>query len=369
MDRERNVFSLTPDTPTPPPEEFPAPAPENTPPPEEFPPPGGGGSAGEEDGSRRRRKKLLYGVAAAALLLLLAPGRGAWSAIRDLKPDLSLFRPEESAAPAPVDEPGQEPASLPEPTAEPEPTPEPEPGCEILYYCFSSAHYARLEFTRPEAFESVELELREPALDVQAALIRLGPEEIAQGVVDLTLPDSGDLYFERLDEYRAADKWPEELELTATLRYTGAEGSVTETRTLWPAPEQGWGLRYFAKDEEPSDYVFPGCFRFTTYESPTPVALALDDPAAAAPGVISVRFTIDGREIDPDTVTYSAWEEENAYFGPGTFYYARFVFPRPDWAPEEGVLHVTVTEYLVNFGEIIVIERDYPYSEEPSDLG
>jgi hypothetical protein len=365
MDRERDALA--------PPEEFPLPAPELTPPPEEFPPVG---EPAEEDGAsrRHRRKKLFYGAAAAALVLLLAPGN--LSSVPQPDPGETVAPVpgiEATAEPGPGAEPTPEPGAetTPEPAPEPapEPTAEPEPGCEILYYCFSSANYAKLRFTVPEAFESVELELWEPELDLQAAAYELGPEEIAKGELDLSLADAGDLYMEHMAEYQEKDTWPEVLELRVTLHYEGKDGPVTETRSLWPAPEQGWGLRYFPKDMEPSDYVFPGCFRFTTYESFTPIALALDDPEAVAPDVISVRFTIDGREIDPDTVTYSAWEEENAYFGPGTFYYARFVFPRPDWAPEEGVLHVTVTEYLVNFGEIIVIERDYPYSEEPSDLG
>lgn len=360
MDRDRDLFSLTPDTPTPPPEEFPAPAPEHAPPPEEFPPVG---EPSEEDGAarRRRRKKLLYGAAAAALVLLLAGARPLPPVPPESRDALPPEAPSAEAA---------EPTAEPEPTTEaaPAPTPQAEPGCEILYYCFSSAHYARLRFTAPQAFESVVLELWEPELDLQAAVYELGPEEIAKGEVDMTLGDASDLYVEHMDEYQEKDTWPEVLELRVTLRYEGADGPVTETRSLWPAPEQGWGLRYHPRDMEPSDYVFPGCFRFTTYESFTPIGLVLDDPEAVGPDTISVRFSIDGREIDPGSVQYSAWGEESVYFGPGTLYYARFVFPKPDWAPESGVLHVTVTEYLVNYDEIIVIERDYPYSEEPTDL-
>ena len=363
MNRKRDEFS--------PPEEFPLPAEESTPPPEEFPPPGSA-PEGEQTARRRRKRKLLYAAASAALVLLLAGTHRALPAApvapsvptpaglpaepTEPVPDLAA----ETAQPAPE--------ASPESTPEPTPTPAPEPDCQILYYSFSSAHYARLLFTAPEAFEEVELELWEPELNLQAAVYELGPEDIAKGEVDLALADAGDLYMEHMDAYQEKDAWPEVLELRATLRYQGKDGPVTETRSLWPAPEQGWGLRYFPKDMEPDDYVFPGCFRFTTYESMTPIALALNDPEAVAPDVISVRFTIDGREIDPDTVQYRAWGEESVYFGPGTLYYARFVFPRPDWAPESGVIHVTVTEMLVNYGEVIVIEKDYPYSEE-AELG
>lgn len=334
-----------------PPEEFPEPAPELLPPPEEFPPVPA--PAQEEDGARRRRRRLLYFLAAGALILLLLPR---------LRLMLAPILPG-TEAPA-------GPASTPEPTPEPspEPTPEPEPGYEILYYSFSSDHFAQIRFTVPEAFTSVDLELWEPILGVQVDRRTLTPEEIASGRVDLNLGNADDLYFERLDEYRARNTFPEELELRITVRYEGKEGTVTEKQTLMPSPEQGWSVRYWPKTEEKTDWSFPGYFRFETYESYTPVALVLNDPGAVKSGVISVSFSIDGRKINADQISYDTRQEAYTIGGEPVsdpFYRARFLFPKPDWAPESGVLHVTVVQYLDGYGQTVVIERDYPYSEKP----
>ncbi len=327
-----------------PPEEFPAPAPEIPSPPEEF-----SAQAQRDDSSPKRRRKLLYALAAGALLLLLLPR---------LRPALRPLSPDAAPSAAPV--------SSPEPSPESEPTPEPEPSCEILYYAFSSAHYVRLQFILPDAFTSVELELWEPILDLPAGRYTLTREEIAAGELELSLGDGGDLYWEHHEEYDARDTFPEWLELRATLTYEGKDGLVTERRTLQPSPEQGWAIRYWAKDEEATEWSFPGYFRFQTYESYDPVALVLDDPDAVRAGTISVSFSIDGRAIDPAQVQYDTWQEAHTIAGMEVsepFYYARFLFPKPAWAPEQGVLHVTVTQYLEGYDQTVVIERDYPYSE------
>ena len=99
------------------------------------------------------------------------------------------------------------------------------------------------------------------------------------------------------------------------------------------------------------------------------MSLVLDDPEAVKSGTLSVSFSIDGRPIDPDSVTYEEREESYSfgdYVGP-SYYTARFIFPKPDWAQESGVLHVTVVQYLENYGQILVSERDLEYSEEPQD--
>lgn len=361
MDRERDALS--------PPEEFPAPAPEIAQPPEEFPPVG---EPAAEDGAarRRRRKKLLYGAAAAALVLLLAPGRLART---------PAARPAETAAPVPgaeatAETAAPEPDAAPEPesTAEatPAPTPEPRPDCEILFYNFSSASFLRLTFTEPEAFRSVELQLREPILDLEMERFSFGPEEIVAGVLELPGVETNELYFAHIEEYEALGAFPEELALHAVLVYDQDGETVTEERELMASPELGWGVRYWPRDAEESEWSFPGQFRFGTYESLTPVTLVLNDPDAVKEGVLSVCFTIDGREIDPDTIRYETKREAYTIGDmpiSEPFYYARFYFPKPDWAPESGTLHVTVTQYFVNYRQVVVLERDYPFSEDAEE--
>ena len=155
----------------------------------------------------------------------------------------------------------------------------------------------------------------------------------------------------------------------AVLVYEKDGQPVTEERDLIASSEQGWQIRYWPDDAEESDWSFPGCFRFQTYESETPVTLVLDDPAAVGPGTISVSFAIDGRPVEPEDIRYETWQE--AYeiagmsFGP-PLWYARLLFPRPDWAPESGTLQVTVVQYLEGYGKTVTIQRElvYPTAEE-----
>ena len=342
---------------TPPPEEFPAPAPEITPPPEEFPPPG---TAVSEDGEKRRRRRLrkLGAFTAAAVLLLLLSRH-----LPGTVPALPL--PTEPSLPvAETPLPEETPAPTPEPS--PEPTPEPEPSCEILFYNFSSTNYIRLLLTVPEAFESISLELREPVLDLPVTSFFLEQKDLSAG--ELILPGCAvdDLYFEHMEEYNAMNRFPEELALHAVIVYVREGETITEERDLIAAPEQGWGLMYWSKNAEESDWSFPNCFRFETYESLTPIELVLDDPEAVKPGVISVAFSIDGREIDPAAIQYDTRREAYEIAGMAVgepFYYARFLFEKPDWAPEKGTLHVTVVQYLENYRRTVVIERDLDYDE------
>ena len=349
-----------------PPEEFPSPAPEALPPPEEFPP-----SAGPDQPSPGRRRRLLYLLAAGALILLLAGKfRGAPSLPALLPAPAVSAEPTLTPAPAPSPTAAPTPEPTPEPT--PTPTPEPEPSCEILFYHFSSANYVHLSLTRPEAFRSVSLELREPVLDLPVESLVLSPEDLAAGELDLPEMDTGELYFAHRDEYEAQHAFPEELALHAVLVYNKDGQTLTEERELTASPEQGWSVRYWPKDTEKEDWNFPGCFRFETYESELPVSLVLDDPEAVGPGVISVSFAIDGRKVDPALIRYDLRHEAYTIggeaFGP-PFYHARFLFEKPDWAPEEGVLQVTVVQYLEGYGRILALERAYPYSEHPEEPG
>ena len=344
-----------------PPEEFPAPAAEAVPPPEEFPPLR---PSEEEASGKKRRRRLLYLLAAGALLLLLAGRLRGETPLRPAEPG-----GEPVPAPVSTPEPTQEPTPAPTPEPTPAPTPEPEPACEILFYNFSSTSYVRLILTVPEAFQSIELELREPILDLPVSSFTLGPEDLASGELELPGVEVDDLYFEHMGEYEALNTFPEELALHAVIVYEKDGAPVTEERDLIARPELGWGVRYWPKDTEKTDWNYPGCFRFGTYESDLPVSLVLDDPDAVKWNTLSVSFSIDGRPIDPDSITYEERQEAYSfgdYVGP-SYYTARFIFPKPDWAPESGTLHITVVQYLEGYGRTIVIERDLDFSEEPAD--
>lgn len=355
---DRNELPPLPPEVVPPAEEFPDPAPEQAVPPPEFPVSGGP----EAPAPGRRRRRLLYLLAAGALLLLLG-GRLLPAALPAAAP-VPAAQPSPPVSPVPTPMPTPEPE--PEPT--PEPTPEPEPACQILFYAFSSSHHTHLLFTRPEAFRSVTLELWEPVLDIPVETYRFGPDELSGEELILPEFDAGSLYFEHLEEYRALDAFPELLRMHAVLVYEQDGQIHTEERDLFPSPEQGWAMRYWPVSTEKSDYAFPGCFVFSTYESETPVTLVLDEPDAVKPGTLSVSFSIDGRAVDPAAVEYQSWKEAYTIADipvSEPFFFTRFVFPKPDWAPEEGTLHLTVVQYLEGYGRVLVLERDCPYSESP----
>ena len=122
----------------------------------------------------------------------------------------------------------------------------------------------------PEAFTSVDLELREPILDLPVSSFTLGPEDLASGELELPGVEVDDLYFEHMGEYEALNTFPEELALHAVIVYEKDGAPVTEERDLIARPELGWGVRYWPKDTEKTDWNYPGCFRFGTYESDLP---------------------------------------------------------------------------------------------------
>lgn len=373
MSRKHDGYPLPPET-GPLPEEYPPPAAEFTPPPEEFPAPGRQETAAEGEQKRRRwRKRLLYLAAGAVILLLISGRRIAPAPIREERPPAPTVQ---QAEPAPGERasPAASPSASPsEPTAEPtaEPTPEPEPSCEILFYTFSSTNYVRLNFTRPEAFRAAELELREPILDLSVISYSLGPEDIAAGLVELPGQETDALYWEHREEYDALNALPEELALHATLVYEKNGEEITETRDLSPSAELGWSLRYWPRSEEASEWAFPGCFVFRTYESYTPISLVLNDPDGVNASTISASFTINGREIDPADIRYETLVDTYKVAGIAVsdpFQFARFIFPKPDWAPESGTIHVTVVQYLRGYRQVVVMERDVDYSEADDEL-
>ena len=246
---------------------------------------------------------------------------------------------------------------------------------QVYYIGFSSAKLGKIVINDPESVISVTAEIREPILDKPVASYELTAEEIASGVYELPTLDTGDVYFEYLDEYDAAGEWPEYLELHVTVRYLDAEGEeqVLEFRQE-DEPEQGWSVTSWDRDEEPSEWSYPGYFRFTTYESDIPLRLVLNDPGAVTSSdVFSISLSIDGRTITADECEISEYSETPYYFSEyfgdyfdedemPVFYYARLMMKIPDWAPDSGTIHVTVVQMLFSDGSIWTTETDCDYS-------
>ncbi len=177
---------------------------------------------------------------------------------------------------------------------------------------------------------------------------------------------------EHMDEYNAANTFPEELEMHVKVRYDSAEGEQVLEYSMKDSPEQGWSIRYWPDDEPEEDGVYPGCFRFSTYESLYPVSVVVNAPdqVKTTPEkiVLSVSFSIDGRVIPPEDCRITEEEMKDPlaeYLDPGTeaqtFFYARVLVKRPEWAPEHGTLHMTVVQQLFGDGSIWTSERDLVY--------
>ena len=217
----------------------------------------------------------------------------------------------------------------------------------------------------------VTAEIREPILGLTVAEYELTADEIASGEFMIPATDAGDVYMAHMAEYDAAEAFPEELELHVTVRYESADGEKTLEYTAMDTPEQGWGMRYWPEDEPETDWSYPGYFRFSTYESSTPVSLVVDEPdrvmTTAEKTVLSVSLSINGRRILPEECEIrEVMEDIFADFRepdeePRYSYYARLLLKRPDWADEHGTVHVTVTQQLSGDGSIWISERDLDY--------
>ena len=201
------------------------------------------------------------------------------------------------------------------------------------------------------------MEIREPILGITLAEYELTADEIAAGEFTLPSVEAGDAYMAHMAEYDKAGAFPEELELHVTVRYDSADGEKTLEYTVKDAPEQGWGVLYWADSEPATEWSFPGYFRFSTYESLTPVSLVVNDPSQVTSGpdksVLSVSLSIDGREIPPEECDLR--EEQD-----GQYYYARLFLKRPSWAPEHGTIHLTVVQQLSD-GTLWTTEEDSDY--------
>ncbi len=243
----------------------------------------------------------------------------------------------------------------------------------MRYIGFSSTKLGAITLENPEAVTSVTAEIREPILDLPVARYDLTAEEIASGRFELPPLESGELYFEHRDEYERLNTFPEEFELHVVMTYDTGDGEQTVELTRRDEPEQGWAYRYWSESEQADEWTYPGTFRFSTYESPFPIALVYDDPEAVQtlPDkiVLSVALSIDGRAVSAEDCELVEDVEEDPfadYCDEGeeipTWYYARLFLKLPDWAPKSGTIHITVVQQLFSDGSLWTSEQDYEYS-------
>ncbi len=219
---------------------------------------------------------------------------------------------------------------------------------------------------------AVTVEIREPILGLTVFTHELTAEEIVSGEYNIPTVDSGDIFMEHMDEYNAAEKFPEELQLYVAVRYESAEGEQILEYNVKDSPEQGWSVRYWADDEPAEEGVYPGHFRFSTYESLVPVSVVINEPEKVMTmpwkTVLSVTLSIDGREIPPEDCQIIEEEMEDPfaeYLEPGVepqnYFYARILVKRPEWASEHGILHIKVVQQLAEDGSLWTTERDLEY--------
>ncbi len=239
----------------------------------------------------------------------------------------------------------------------------------MTFIGFSTRKQGKITLHNTKDVTGVTAELREPILGLTVAEYTLTAEEIAAGSFTIPETESGDLYMAHMDEYDATYSFPEELELHVTVRYNSAEGEKTLKYTVKDSPEQGWSMSYWPDDEPETEFTWPGCFRFASFESTVPISFVVDEPdkvkTAADGNVISVSLSIDGRKVLPEECRL---EEElkddplaELYGVPAEQkYYAYLILKRPDWAPEHGTIHMTVVQELSE-GGIWTTEKDLAY--------
>lgn len=330
----------------------------------EFTPPGSGGEEAVAPPSKKRRlRRLLYGAAALVLLGLLFAKQGESAPPPVARPVSAL--PNVSSEPSP--EPSAEPT--------PEPSPEPlwqEPVIDVDFFYFSHEHHAFVHMSNTDALRSVRTVVRETVLDKQVYEHTLTEEEIESGLFELPELSTGDYFEENMAAFRDNGAWPA-FELTLEARYENeaGDGEETLTLTLEPEFEMGIGLSYMRPDQTWSEFVPPDSFYVVPWAETDEIRYVINDPDAVTdPTVFSVDLSFNGRhaapeeydevvEVDEYTLIDSVTGEETPYVG----YTRELVLRRPDWMPEEGVLHVCIVQRLASTGELWVREYDYDYSQ------
>lgn len=336
-----------------PPEEFRSATEESAPLPPEF------GASGQASAAPKRRRRLLAAAAALLLVFLLTARPRPAEALPEgpMRAD-----PPPAASAEPDREPDPTPAPTPEPTPEPapEPTPEPAPGCEIIYICFSSDYWVKMNFTAPEKILSVSGEIWETQLDSPEESFEVSEKDIALGSAVYRFDDA-EVYRRHWDEFVTGNLYPE-LELRLDVQVNGEHGPETLHYTERVRPQLGWSLKYNEETLEADDYTFPGCFVLQTYEDRDP-RIVLGGAEAAEPGAICVTAEIGGHTITADDCEIFVRDFGlNDYLPAGvpSLYNAFLVIPRPEGV-EHGTAHFTVTQLLDGYGKPWVIEYDIEY--------
>ena len=226
-----------------------------------------------------------------------------------------------------------------------------------------------------DSVKSVHVELWEPNLELLLAEYDLSEAEIAEGEAELPGFDTAELYFAHMDEYEALYAEPE-VEMRVEMVYDSAEGEQRVSMTQRSEYELGWTFRYWPEDGEDYEWTRPGWFEFTTYETPMKVSFLFDKTSPLSmtttekngvpevTAAMRVSFSIDGREITEDECEYvleNAGEWETTDGETITFYNAKLYFPRMDWMPEKGTVHVKIEQILTNFSSTWISEKDFEY--------
>ena len=340
---------------------------ENTPPDKlsEYPVPGYGADTPAAQ-PRRRHFRLLffYGAAVILALVLLQPRPAA-------APQPS---PAVTAAPAPVIA-SLAPAASDQPILQP--TPEPEivpvskvPEIQAVFYQFSHEHHGMLHLSNTGSLHTLELTVRETVLDKPVYEHTLSQDEINAGVFELPMLSTGDLYMADMDSYNALNSWPG-LELTVNARYENeaGDGEDSLTLTLEPEFELGIGISYMDADDTWSDAVPTDSFYLTPWEDIDEIRYVINDPDAVVdPLVFSVDISYNGRHADSeefetviDHDDYMITDPDTGEHVPYTSSTRLLILRRPDWMPESGTVHVTITQRLVSTGELWIRDFDFDY--------
>ena len=359
----------------------------------EFSPPGSGkeGSSAPP-GNKRRLKRLLYAAASFVMLVLMFADRGALPEVPTvLTPpkDAPVYTPGSDisvpgATPAPSGEPTPAPQAVPspvpsadpEPTKEPEPAkepePSPEPAIETDFFYFSHEHHARVRLRNTDAVRSVSVSVRETTLDKNVYEHEFSEKEIKEGSFELPMLSTGDIYMENMDAFDSVGGWPE-FEMSVTARYDGGPGKGEESITVTKAAdfEMGIGLNYMRSDYTWSGVIPPDSFYIAPWEETEDIRFVINDPDAVTdPLTFSVDLSCNGRhaaqeeyEVVVETNEYDLVDSETGERTPHIGRTKELLLRRPDWMPEEGVLHVRIVQLLASTGEKWVREFDYEYPQ------
>lgn len=331
----------------------------------EFTPPGMGGTNGGASKRRRYLRGMLFGAAALVMVgLLFAPPRDRASAVH------------ETSVPSPAETVYTPSTETPLPSPTPEPTPEPTPvtkvpSIELSFFYFSHEHHGTVLMSNVDALHSVYVSVREKTLDKLVYEYYLTENEIKSGRFELPMLSTGDYYMENMDAIDAANAWPEfELSVTAWYENEAGDGEDVMTLTAQAEFEMGIGLGYMSPDDTWSDYIPPDSFYVMPWEETEEISFVINDPDAVTdPTVISVDLSCNGHHASPEEYEeviekseYTLIDSETGERTPTVGYTKELILRRPDWMPEEGVLHVHIVQMLASTGELWIRDYDYDYS-------